>query len=612
MLTPADQTAAARRDRSLRLFGRLKPDASLEQARAELVTLAQRAEVNFPDTEKGWGATVRTLPDFLIYRFGIRNGLFVVMTTVGFVLMIACANVAGLLLARAAGRKKELAIRRALGAGRLRVMRQLLTEGGIIAFLGGGLGLGLASWGINFVRSSMQFSDEFTSVPLTLDRNVLVFTAGVSLFCAVLCALAPALKASRTDINSNLKDESRTASSGRSHTRLRSVMVTSEIALALLLLVGTGLLFLGIFRVEHQNLGFQPDHLLTANVTLDSAHYKDASQQSNFVRDLTFRLQQIPGAQAVAMASDLPATGPGSVTFRIQGQEATPNSSSSQGLSALDSVVTTDFFRTAAISLVRGRTFTEMDGLTAPRVVVVNQKFVDRYLQDQDPIGKQLQLEVNGAAPGWSRIIGVVGNVKPYSETSRDDPAVYESFLQRPISSFAVMIRTASDPNGLASAMRKAVSDIDAELPLGQVMSMDAVIDLQKGGNPFFVRTLAGFGFLALAMAAVGIYGLIAYSVGQRTQEIGIRMALGARRQDVLRLVFFQGMKMTTIGGVTGIALSLPLPKIFAAIFYDLHVAEPGLYILVPVVILAVATLATCIPALRAARVEPMTALHQD
>src|SRR5216684_2324467 len=387
VLTAADQTATARKDRSLYLFARLKSGVTLEEARAELVTLAHRAVERFPETEKGWGAAVRTLPNFLVYDLNIRNALAVMMTTVGFVLLMACANVAGLLLARAAGRRKELAIRIALGAGRLRIIRQLLTEGLLIAFLGGSVGLLFAYWGINFVRANMTFNEAISAVPLGLDWNVLLFALGVSLFCAVLCSLVPALKASRTDINTNLKDESRAASAGRSHSRLRTVLVTSEIALALFLLIGTGLLIRGIFLIEHQNLGFQADHLLTASVTLDSARYKDASRQASFVRDIIPRLQEIPGAEAVAVASDLPATGASDVTLRIKGQ---PDLPTNKGLSARDVVVTFDYFRAAGIPLLRGRTFTEMDNAAAPRVVLVNQEFVHRHLHDQDALGQQI------------------------------------------------------------------------------------------------------------------------------------------------------------------------------------------------------------------------------
>jgi putative ABC transport system permease protein len=343
VFTPADQTAAARKDRSLYLFARMKPEATLEQARAEFATLAHRAEQDFPDSEKGWGAKVRTLPDFLVYGFGIRDGLAVIMTTVGFVLMIACANVSGLLLARAAARRKELAIRLSMGAARLRIVRQLLTEGMLIALAGGALGLVMARWGIAFVRANMSFNDAVNSLDLGLDSNVVVFSTAISVACALLCTLAPALKASRTDVATNLKDESRTSSAGSSRSRLRKVMVTGEIALALFLLVGTGLLFVAMFRIEHQQLGFQPDHLLTAGITLDDARYKDASHREAFARDLLVRLQQIPSVESVAVTSDLPASGQSAVNVRIQGQSDLPTS---QALTAFDTVVTPDYFRT--------------------------------------------------------------------------------------------------------------------------------------------------------------------------------------------------------------------------------------------------------------------------
>ena len=608
-LKAGDQTAAARKNRSLYLFGRLRPGISVEQARAEMATLARHAGENFPETEKGWSTAVRTLPDFLIYSFGIRTGLAVVMTTVGFVLMIACANVAGLLLARAAGRRKELAIRISLGAGRARIVRQLLTEGSVIALFGGAIGLLLTYWGVHFVRANLNFIDVMREVPIQLDWNVLLFTLGVSVLCAVLCAMVPAMKAARTDVNTNLKDEGRAASAGKSQSRLRRLMVTGEIALALFLLVGTGLLIRGISAIESQNLGFQPEHLLTAGVTLDEARYEGNVKQTAFTQEIVRRARQIPGAVAVAVTSDLPATGAGSVTLRIKGQ---PELSANERRSALDFVVSPEFFRVAGIPLLRGRTFSETDNGTAPRVVVVNQEFVRRNLLGEDPLGKQIALDVAGAPTAWSEIVGIVGNVKSYSEGTRDDPEVYEAFLQRPVASMSLMVLAGGDPNGLVADLRAAVRQVDAELPLARVMSMPAVIDRQKSGNPFFTRILVAFAVLALILAAIGIYGLMAYSVGQRTHEIGIRMALGARSPDVLRMILWQGAKMAAIGGIVGLALALPLPKVFDAIFYDLHAREPWLYFIVPLAILVVAMLATYVPARRAAHVDPMSALRQN
>ncbi|PYU82168.1 MAG: hypothetical protein DMG51_13940, partial [Acidobacteria bacterium] len=314
------------------------------------------------------------------------------------------------------------------------------------------------------------------------------------------------------------------------------------------------------------------------------ARYQQASQKTLFVKDLLARLQRLPSAQTIAVASDLPASGPGSVTLRIKGQPELP---ADQRLSALDAVVSPDYFQAASIPLLRGRTFTETDDATAPRVVVVNQEFVHRHWKDQEALGKQIRLDVNGATPEWSEIVGVVANVKTYSEETRVDPEVYEPFLQRPLSSFSLMIRATSDPTSLASALRGAVAQVDSELPLASVMSMPALIERQKGGNPFFVRVLGSFALLALILAAIGIYGLIAYSVGQRTHEIGIRMAMGARNPDVLRMLVWEGMKMTAIGAAVGLALALPLPKLFDAMFYGLHLREPWLYFIIPMAIMA-------------------------
>jgi len=608
-LTLADRATTARKDHNLHVFARLKPGVTLEQARLEISNLARRSEQDFPETEKGWGAAVRTLPDFLVYDFGIRNGLAVMMTAVGFVLLMACANVAGLLLARATGRQKELGIRIALGAGRLRIIRQLLTEGLLNALIGGGVALVLAWWGINFVATKMTFNEAISAVPLTLDRNVLLFVLGVSLISAVLCSLAPALRASRTDINTILKDESRVASAGRSHSRLRTVLVTGEIALAMFLLIGTGLLIRGLYVIEHQNLGFQADHLLTAGLTLDSARYKDPAQQTSFVRDITPRLQHIPGASSVAVASDLPATGPNTVTVQIKGEPDLPGN---QALNTRDVVVSPGYFSTAEIPVLRGRTLTDTDNAIAPPVVLVNEQFVHRHLHDQEPLGKQLRLGVSGPAPKWCEIVGVVANVKNYSEAPDVDPTVFEAFFQRPLPSFSIMVRARTDPNSLSSDLRSAIQQADSDLPLDRVMSMTSVIDLQKGGDVLFVRMLGIFALLALIFAAIGIFGLTAYSVGQRTHEIGIRVALGAGSSQVLRMVLLEGLKMTAIGAALGLALALLLPKVFGAMFTGLGFSEPRIYFIVPLAIIAVSMLATYIPARRAASVDPTIALRNS
>ena len=605
----ADQTAAARKVRSLFLFAQMKPGVTLEQARAEFSTLGRRAEENFPETEKGWGVAVRTLPDFLIYSFNVRSPMGIMMTTVGFILLIACANVAGLLLARSASRRKELAIRIALGAGKLRVIRQMLTENLVIAFLGGGAGVLLAYWGIRYVGASLGSNEAIAAVPLSLDWNVLLFALGVSGLCAALCGLAAAFHASRTDANNNLKEAGRGASGSRSQSRLRTVLVTGEIALAIVLLVGTGLIFRGILLIEHQHLGFQTEHLLTAGVTLDSARYKDDLQRRRFVTELLPRLERITGAQAAAAVSDLPATGGQRVTIGIQGRPELPGN---QKVYAIHVVVSPDYLRVVDIPLLRGRTFTELDSASAPRVVLVNQEFVRVHMKDQEPLGQRIHLEAAGASEDWSEIVGVVANVKSYSESAREEPQIYLPIFQQPPTSLSLMVRTTSDPSNLANDLRAAVGQVDAELPLERVMSMPAVIDRQRGGDALFVRFLATFALLALLLAGIGIYGLMAYSVGQRTREIGIRLALGARSPQVQRMVLWEGLRMTSIGCAIGLALALPLPKLFESMFYDLHFQEARLYVVVPLVILTVATLATYIPARRASRLDPIVSLHQE
>ena len=393
---------------------------------------------------------MRTLPDFLIYDFGIATGLAVIMTTVGFVLLIACANVAGLLLARATGRRKELAMRISLGAGRSRIVRQLLTEGFVIAVLGGCAGLVLTHWGVKFVHANMAFNDAISAVGFRVDFNVLIFVTVVSLLCAVLCSLAPALNAARTDINSSLKSESHTASAGGSQTKLRSIMVGGEIAISLFLLVGTGLLLFGLYRIEHQNLGFQPTPLLTASVALDDARYKDAPARIAFAKEILSRLEQIPGVRTAALTSDLPATGTGTVTVHIKDQPELP---AAERLLTADFVITPEFFAAAAIPLEHGRAFTATDNSSAPRVAIVNQLFVHNILHDANPLGKQIALDLPGVPLQWAEIIGVTGTVKSYSEDPREEPAVYETFLQRPIPSFSLMIRSSANPGALFPAL---------------------------------------------------------------------------------------------------------------------------------------------------------------
>jgi putative ABC transport system permease protein len=608
-LSAADLAPSERKNRYLYMFARLAPGITLEQSRAQIDIDVRRVQQDFPGTESRWGASVRRMPDFLIHNFNIGSALAVIMTVVGFVLLIACANVAGLLLTRAVGRQKELAVRVSLGASRIRVVRQLLTEGLVIALLGGGVGLFLTYIGIDFIRANLRFNEAISAVPIRLDTHVLVFVALVSLVTAVVTSVAPALKASHTAINTDLKSESRGGTSGRAHNRLRVMLVGTEIAIALFLLIGSCLLIRGVYLLDHQELGFNHSHLLTAAVVLDKARYADSSRQNQFARSLVTQMQQLTGVKFEALASDLPASGAASVSIHIQGQqESRPN----QQHTAADVVVTPDYFQVIGVSLVSGRAFSDHDDATAPRVVIVNQEFVHRYFQDNDPIGKQIQLDISGARPVWSEIVGVVGNVKSDTIEPGAKPQVYESYVQRPVASFSLMLRSAMDPASLTPALRHVVAQLDPELPLLRVMSMEGVIEASRNGNPLFTRMLATFAILALALSALGIYGLIAYSVGQRTHEIGIRLALGAKPSDISRMIMRQGFQVAAIGSAIGFTMALPLPRVFDAIFGLVRFASPVVYPIVLAVMLMVVFCATLGPARRATRVDATRALRNE
>lgn len=608
-LSAADGSPGARGNRSLVLFARLQAGVTLAQVRAEMHRLADQAAQDYPETEKGWGAAARMLPDYLVYSFGIRNALTVMMTIVGFVLLIACGNVAGLLLTRAVGRQKELAIRLSLGASRARLVRQLLTEGLVLALMGGGVGLLLSAAGVRFLQANLNFNAAISAVPVRLDRNVLLFALGISLLSALLSSLAPALKASRTDMNGDLKSEGRSTTGGCSQSRLRSVLVGGEIALAMALLVGSCLLIRGIYLLEHQKLGFERDHLLTAGVVLDPARYGDAGKQIEFERGILGKLEAIPGVDSAAIASYLPASGADRSPIQIRGEV---ERAASERQTALDVVVSTNYLRVAGIGLVRGRGFTSADKAGTPSVVLVNQEFVRRFFRGGDAVGRRVRVDIGDGPPMWSEIIGVVSDVKTFSEGPDVDPEVYQAFLQRPVMSFSLMLRSSVDVGTLTPALRQAVGQMDGDLPLLRVMSMEEVIESQRYGNPLFEQLLGTFALLALTLAAIGIYGLIAYSVGQRTQEIGIRLALGAKGSDIARMILRQGLQVAAIGAGVGLVLAVPLPRLFDAMFVGIRFGSVAIYPTVAAAMLMVVVFATWVPARRAARVDPTTALRSE
>jgi putative ABC transport system permease protein len=503
-----------------------------------------------------------------------------------------------------------MAVRLALGAGRLRLVRQVLTEAMLIGILGGGLGLILTMLGAQRLQASFSFNEEVKVLGMTVDWMVLSFTAIVSLAAVVLFGIAPALQAGKSDVYAALKSDGGRSSAGLKRSRLRSAIVIAEVALAVVLLTGTGILLRAIIGDLHRSLGFQPAQLLTAQISLTESRYKDAPKQAAFYKELLQKLQILPGVQSAAVASDLPATGASENSFSLRGQESVP---AGERPRARYFVVSPNYFETAGIPSLSGRNFTEADGPDAPVVALVSEVFARRFFPHGDAVGKEIRIDTGdpGGAP-WRQIVGIVGNVKNWPLQTVDDPEIYETYLQRPAASLSVMIRTNGNPEAFAGALRESVWAVDKDQPAGSVISMPELLNKETTGDKLFGGLLGTFACLALLLAAVGLYGLVAYTVGQRTHEIGIRAALGAEKKNILRLVLRDGMKLALVGAAIGLAVALPLPRAFESLNEDFHVTGGWIFELVPLLMIGVALLACYIPARRAARVDPMVALRYE
>ncbi|HXG65436.1 MAG TPA: ABC transporter permease [Blastocatellia bacterium] len=601
-----DMSQEHRRGDYLGVIARRKPEVSLEQARAEMQAIAARLEQQYPATNTGWSVSVTPLHEHFVGD--VRPALLVLLGAVCFLLLIACANVANLLLARAAARQKEIAIRAALGAGRWRVVRQLLTESVILALMGGAGGLVLAMWGIEALQA---LSPE--TIPrlneLSLDGRVVGFTLAVSLLTGIVFGLAPALQVSSPRLNETLKEGGRGSAEGARGNRIRSLLAATEIALALVLLVGAGLMIRSFLRLQDVNPGFRTERVLTTQLLLPRSKYKEGPQVAAFSTQLLERVGSLPGVEAAGLIDILALSGGGNfLGFSVEGRPLPP---AGQNPDAETFVIGGDYFRTMGIPLMKGRLFTRQDNLDAPGAVIISETMARRFWPDEDPMGKRITTGNPQTGP-WFTVVGIVGDVRHQELSAEPYPQMYFPYTQRPRNSFTLVARTSSDPLAMVAAIRSQVQEMDPNQPLYNVRTMEQVLADSIGRPRFNTLLIAIFAVVALILATVGIYGVISYSVTQRTHEIGIRMALGARATDILAMVFKQGLKLALAGVAVGLAGAFALTQLMSSLLFGVTAADPITYVAISLLLTGVALAASYLPARRATKVDPMVALRYE
>ncbi|HEY2963920.1 MAG TPA: ABC transporter permease [Pyrinomonadaceae bacterium] len=602
------QLARNRQYHAFYVIGRLKPGVSIQSAQADTDNITARLEKQYPETNTGVGATVFPIVADTVRKYD--TGVWVAMGAVAFVLLIACANVANLMLARASGRQKEIALRAALGASRWRIIRQLLTESMIVALLGGALGVLIAVWGIDALRAAnpgdaARFAPGWNQLGINL--QVLAFTMVLSIFSGLVFGLAPAWQVSKPNLNDALKEGSR-QSSGRSH-GLRSSLVVFEVALSLVLLVCAGLFFRSFLTLFKTDPGFDPDNMLTMNLIVPSVKYKEESQVAAFYADLAQRMKARPGVESAAAVNYLPLGGSNSSdAYFIEGVPEPPPGQENIGRYR---VCTPDYFSTMRIPIVKGRAFTEQDKAGAPPVVIVNETLARKHWPGQDAIGKRIRLYGPRDKAPWMEIVGVSKDVK-HELTLEVTPEYYLPHAQDPWNSMVLVARTTVEPTSLAAAIREDVWAIDKDQPVFDVRTMREVRSISVGLQTFSSTMTGIFAGVALLLASIGIYGVMAFVVTQRTQEIGIRMALGARRVDVLKLVLATGMKLAVIGLVIGLVAAWGVTRFFASLLVGVQPTDLLTFSVVSLCLLAAALLACYVPARRATKVDPLAALRYE
>jgi len=603
-----DSIAEQRGAHFLRVIGRLKRGVTPQQARADVETIAGQLTDKYPDTNTGIGVTVNPASEDLVGD--VRPALLIMMGAVGCVLLIACTNVASLLLARATTRHKEMAIRAALGASRVRVLRQLLTESLVLSIAGGAIGLLIALWGTDALVAVS--GDELPrAAGIGLDMRVLGFTLLVSLVTGVLFGIAPAIHASKTDLNEALKEGGRGGNEGARRNRLRSALVTAEVAIAVVLLTGAGLLLQSLWRMQKVDTGINTHNVISLELGLPDVRYT-ASQQREFYRQLQTRLSNLPGVVSASAVYPLPLTNVGmSLSFEIEGRPLPRGDHPSASYRA----VSLDFFRTVGMRIIKGRDFTERDDNPGPDVIAINQALADRNFPGEDPIGKRIRPSIqfeSGKEPVWREIIAIVNNVKYRGPLKDAGPEYYVPESQIPFDSMVLTVKTAGDPRAIVGAVRDEVRAMDKDLPLYNIRTLDDYLSTAVAQPRLFAVLLAIFAGLALALTAIGLYGVMSYSVAQRTHEMGIRMALGARPANVLQLVVRQGMTVAGLGVGIGLLAALVTTRVMATLLFGIGARDPLTFSVIAIIIAGVALAACFAPARRATKVDPMVALRYE
>lgn len=595
-----------RSSRHLRAIARLKPGVTLDQAQADMNVIASRIEQQHPRDNTGYGVRLATLPEDTVG--GLRPTLLTLFVAVAFVLLIACANVGNLLLVRAAGRQKEVAIRRALGAARTRLARQFLTESIVLAIMGGALGLLFAMWAVSLVESiGSQATPLLASIKI--DLRVLGFTFALSILTGIVFGLAPALNASNPNLNETLKEGGR-SSGAEAHNRLRSVLVVSEVAMALVLLISAGLLIKSVIRLRDVNPGFDAENRLTMNVTLPRATYPRAQQWVAFYTQLTERLEALPGVKSAGFTSVLPFSG--NFDGRGLAVEDHPRPRGEEFTVDLY-IVTPSYQQTMSIQLLEGRALAEQDTETTPLVALINETMAREMWPGQDAIGKRIKFPGSERNPQpWRTIVGVARDVKQYALDRKDPMQIYLPEAQFPTSFMSLVVHTSSDPRTLISAVRGTIHEMDKDQAVYQIATMEQLLADSIALRRLSTLLLMIFAGVALLLAGVGIFGVVSYSVTQRTHEIGVRLALGANRRDIIRLVVRQGMTMTVAGVGIGLVATFALTRVLESLLFNVSATDPVIFMIIPVALTLVALGACLVPARRASKVDPMVALRYE